>query len=84
MRTLGEAEWKTFLLSHSGGMEKYPWNVWLNGEAHLIERGVDYFVSDRSFRKNVYRKQNKYGAINCLSHSDGFVIKAKDPHTNEV
>ena len=78
MRTYTEQQWKKALLNTHGGTEKYPWYEWLNGEPHLIERGIDYLCTDLSFRKNLYRKQRRYGPIQCLWHEKGFLIKRRE------
>ena len=78
MKTLSEQQWKKALLNSHGGTEKYPWELWLDGRPHLIERGVDYICLDTTFRKNLYRKQHKFGPIQCLVHKAGFLIKRTD------
>ena len=80
MRAVSTEEWQQALLSTQGGTVKYPWDEWLDGEPHLLERGVDYLIQDRHMRKNIYRKQQKYGPIWCLSHPDGFLIRAGKPN----
>lgn len=80
MRTLSPEEWQHALLNTQGGTVKYPWDEWFDGEPHLIERGIDYLILDKNMRKNIYRKQRKYGPIWCLSHEDGFLIKAGKPN----
>jgi len=77
MRTLTDKEWNDALLNTQGGVEKYPWHNWLDGRPHMIERGIDYRCSDMSFRKNLYRKQDRFGEITCLTHPKGFLIKLK-------
>ena len=78
MKTISEQQWKKALLNTHGGTEKYPWELWLDGRPHLIERGVDYVCSDATFRKNLYRKQRKFGPIQCIAHKAGFLIKRKE------
>ena len=80
MRTYTEQQWKKALLNTHGGTEKYPWELWLDGRPHLIERGVDYICTDESFRKNLYRNQHKFGLIQCLVHEGGFLIKRKEQY----
>ena len=78
MKTVSEQQWRKALLNTHGGTEKYPWELWLDGRPHLIERGVDYLCTDATFRKNLYRKQRKFGPIQCITHKAGFLIKRKE------
>ena len=78
MKNITEQQWKKALLNTHGGTDKYPWEEWLDGKPHLIERGVDYICADSSFRKTLYRKQRKFGPIQCLVCKTGFLIKRKE------
>lgn len=33
---------------------KYPWEKWLDGNKHLLQRGTDFIVSARSFSAAFY------------------------------
>ena len=83
MKHLTEEEWRHALLNIRMGAAKYPWRLWLDGNPHLIERGIDYTVTDKTFRKNVYRKQVEFGPVWCLTHPDGFLIKAGKPNDSQ-
>lgn len=48
-------------LGQGGTTAKYPWSEWTDGHAYLAERGVDFTISDISFRSNLYDRAKKDG-----------------------
>lgn len=45
-----------------GRPQKYPWDVWGNGQFHMAHKGKDFDCSLVSFRALVHRTANeKYG-----------------------
>ena len=78
-RRLESSEFAT--ICPSGRMSikhKYPWLEWLDGYHWLLERGVDYLVTDKSFENTVYRMKPHYGRIKLHRWANGFILIAVD------
>ena len=65
--------------------ERYPWDEWCDGNWWLIERDVDYTVTDKTFSNTVYRMKPHLGRIELHQiYGFGYLLKSLDNgETNE-
>lgn len=45
-----------FQFDHTSQYTKYPWDEWMQGGPWVVERGVDYDATTKSFRAYLHNK----------------------------
>ena len=57
----------------------YPWDIWTDGQARVLEAGVDYNRSFEAFRAYLYKVASRRGKRVAVGrHADGMVVMFVD------
>lgn len=62
---------------------KYPWNVWLDGEVHIIKKGVDFDIVVENMKSTIYGAANRKGmsaSIRNLDEDTLYFMATRDTH----
>lgn len=61
----------------------YSWREWLDGEVHILERGIHFEKSPDAFAKTVRKYAGRIG-MQATTHKDGDTVQVQFFDADEV
>lgn len=60
-----------------GRPQLYPWDTWLDGDAHVIRPEIDFDCDTESMRQQIYVRARRKGVkVSIRRLHDGFIVQA--------